>query len=152
MMPGVTYHEGGWKPELPNENIAQRVTDNGDSTGVCVIYDEQGNIASSEPCEVPPPYEPGPFELLAAYPAVRRQAILTTASNLLDRAGPIWDGAAAVNALIDTITSMPEVTPQEVASKAALLPFVDALTPVAETLQPIADAVLLAALPLVEGE
>ncbi len=60
-----------------------------------------------------------PFEQLEAIPVARRRAILSVASGLIDRAGPIWDGVYLM----------------------------DEGNPAKDPLRPIAEAVLNAAFP-----
>lgn len=47
-MNSITYGIGGELPDHPSNNIVERVTNNGDGTGVRTVYDEQGNETSVE--------------------------------------------------------------------------------------------------------
>lgn len=43
-----SYFPGGWLPDQPNGNVAERFVDHGDGTGTRTTYDEHGNETSVE--------------------------------------------------------------------------------------------------------
>lgn len=42
-----SYFPGGWLPDQPNGNVAERFVDNGDGTGTRTTYDEHGNVTAT---------------------------------------------------------------------------------------------------------
>ena len=66
-----SYFPGGWLPDHPNGNVAERFVDNGDGTGTRTTYDEHGNETSVEQVTgLPIPEQateaPDPFEAFSA--------------------------------------------------------------------------------------
>ena len=42
-----SYFPGGWLPDQPNGNVAERFVDNGDGTGTRTTYDAAGNVTAT---------------------------------------------------------------------------------------------------------
>ena len=76
-----SYHprpgeRGGYRPDLPNGNVAERIVNNGDGSGVRTTYDLDGNVTLVEDLDglpIPPQPEPTVAELQARIDALQAQ-------------------------------------------------------------------------------
>ena len=72
----TTYGPGGYDPDHPNGNVTEQTVDNRDGTATRTLYDQTGNVVSTEAVDVPPAPEPDPLELALAALTTLDPAIL----------------------------------------------------------------------------
>ena len=98
-----SYFPGGWLPDQPNGNVAERFVDHGDGTGTRTTYDEHGNETSVEQLIGLPIPEPAPAEItLTDVAAALRDPLanLTASSASTTVRTAILNQRAALDALL----------------------------------------------------
>lgn len=111
----VSYGIGGFDPLHPNDNISERITDNGDGTGIKTIYNAAGEQTSATQLTGLPMVEPpSATDLLAAIPPEHLAWAIAVGATLASRAGDLY---AALEDIALSNTARPAI---EIVTEVAL--------------------------------